>query len=55
MSGLYGRTGRTGLQAKECSILIIFLFFGFSVQGDSHPRLCAQRDDEGDGFLLLWS
>jgi hypothetical protein len=54
MSGLYGRTERTGRQAKECSILIIFLFV-FSVQGDSHPKLCAQRDDEGDGFLLLWS
>jgi hypothetical protein len=48
MSGLYGRT--------ECSIFTIFFFlFVFSVQGDSHPKLCAQRDDEGDGFLLLWS
>jgi hypothetical protein len=30
----------------------IFLRF---CSGDSYPMLCAQRNDEGEGFLMLWS
>jgi hypothetical protein len=36
MSGLYGRTERTGRQAKECSIFTFFFSFSFFLYRGTH-------------------
>jgi hypothetical protein len=36
------------------SLLFLFFLFNSLCKGGSHPAICAQRNDEGEGSPMLW-
>jgi len=44
-------SGGRGCAKGAQPIAFFFLVSHVLLRGNSHPELCAQRDDEGEGFL----
>jgi hypothetical protein len=54
-TGLYGKGGRRWIEVGD-RIYLLYCFSFFFVQyvrGTHTPKMCAQRKDEGGGFLML--